>query len=792
MTIMPPQTFYSGVDRRKPLNQELLKSLEDQPMERIRELIRRTENSYHNLKSFISNSENERLIERWNDWDRRFSEILEQANRGPEVSISLVGDSGAGKSTLVNALIGVKILPVSTMRACTASICEISYEEGPYNARIEFVPRETWMEEVKQILDDLDDNQNHDEEDSHRAENAHDTKSSLEKLWAVYKPEEDICKNDFDWKNLVEPEEIHRALESGSYEIQSDDINQFRSQIERFIDSKKLFYPIVKSVVIRGPFESLRDGAKIIDLPGINDTNKAREELTKNHLKNCNYIWIVFNMNRTLTKSLCDLMKSDDFLRRIIMDGRADSLSFIGTSSDNLDLEEAIHEFDLDQDATIMEAVYSRNQAVRKEVFNQLQSHALRFGDVSQDSEKGQKLARKLKRSHTFTVSSREFLRLKDKGLAKTNSAVFDDISQTEIPSLIEHLKLISSGNGASALHENLSRRLQTLFDEFNQEVKIQKEMIGTHYETSHLHREEMRAAVKSARTFLHQDLDSIREKLVQDLEACRSVLTEKLNWSVERGKNELNQTVSKWNNLHWSTLKAISRRGGRYNVSIYKYNLTADLTKPILDGIAIAWEEHFSESLAQKLEKSTNHLLGNADKYRDRLINSVSAAAIDSQRTRTSYIDFIKSMEPVLNEILDQTKRSMDKKIQESQRTLHDSINHQVHANMQSAFQEASWESGSGMKKRIIKILSEHSNRIAVVMFNDARDALIDKVRGLNDWLAREFDKMIESVIRYADISERNLVESDTHMTDQDLASQRATIEEFERLLKTLDFVTK
>lgn len=35
----------------------------------------------------------------------------------------------------------------------------------------------------------------------------------------------------------------------------------------------------------------LSSGAKLVDLPGFNDTNKVRESISNTYLNSCNYIW---------------------------------------------------------------------------------------------------------------------------------------------------------------------------------------------------------------------------------------------------------------------------------------------------------------------------------------------------------------------------------------------------------------------------------------------------------------------------------------------------------------------
>jgi hypothetical protein len=63
--------------------------------------------------------------------------------------------------------------------------------------------------------------------------------------------------------------------------------------------------------------------------------------------------------------------------------------------------------------------------------------------------------------------------------------------------------------------------------------------------------------------------------------------------------------------------------------------------------------------------------------------------------------------------------------------------------------------------------------------MFDDARDGLLNGVRGLNDWLAREFDTMIDAVQRNASVGADNLVASGDRMTTGAIAQEQAMLDE-------------
>ena len=50
-------------------------------------------------------------------------------------------------------------------------------------------------------------------------------------------------------------------------------------------------WPLTRKVVLYGPWPVLQSGARLVDLPGVRDSNAARSNVAASYLKNCSCIW---------------------------------------------------------------------------------------------------------------------------------------------------------------------------------------------------------------------------------------------------------------------------------------------------------------------------------------------------------------------------------------------------------------------------------------------------------------------------------------------------------------------
>ncbi|XP_010226318.1 PREDICTED: uncharacterized protein LOC104580508, partial [Tinamus guttatus] len=283
--------------------------------------------------------------ERVEEWREQIDK-LQRDTKMPRTSIAVVGNTGAGKSSLLGE---EAVLPTSAMRACTAAVVEISRaaEGSPYEADVEFLSREEWFSELEALLKDMKD------KSGKLKKRCPDRKTEA---GAAYSRVKAVYGTVAELAELEALQEVTQHLGTVKH-VSAATATDFRSKIEKFIDSRTdnlrdmkggEFWPIVKCVKIRVPkADVLKTGAVLVDLPGIRDSNAARDNVAKEYLKNCNAVWVVANINRAVDDKTAKEMLSINLRRQLLMDGQYRRLAFVCTKTDAFNVSEIISDLDL-------------------------------------------------------------------------------------------------------------------------------------------------------------------------------------------------------------------------------------------------------------------------------------------------------------------------------------------------------------------------------------------------------------------------------------------------------------
>ena len=717
-----------------------------------------------NLGSRLSNVKIAQLKSVWQEeWKPKLQQLKIEESHIPVVTIAVVGGTGAGKSTLLNALLGVRILPVSNSRACTAAISEVTYSGSEYAANIEFVSRAEWAREIKHLLGDMAD------EGAIEGPTTSDgdgvAKAARNRIQTVYQISDDEIKQGMTIEALKEPAEIKVALDAGCTKISSPNAEEFRKELCKYLDSKEKFWPLVKFAKITGPFPGLKTGGvNLVDLPGLNDPNEAREQVTRNYIKKSRFVWIVFNVKRALTRDIQAIIQSDDFVRQIVMDGRDNALTFVGTQSDDFDRETAIEEFSVNEEAPDSEIAVKRNLAVKTNICGQLHEFAGSLAQKAGDLSRSEKLSARLQKSPVFTVSAKDFMFLE--GISKNLRSIFVNTGETEIPALREHLATISAAYTEGAHKDSLKKQFDDLNFEIKHRIKTEINNIAFSRELTGKERKENRIALEQLCTFLKNDLEKLCENFENNLTTNHEILKERLKGAFDKGQSELSGVTEKWKRIHWKTLMAIVRRNGKYDSSTSgHYNFSEDLSKPVLDEIVFPWVDFFGDKMDISLDIGSKKVLDCASKFA-----GDTSRHFNRKGTGTLiFSDNLESLkaenERLIRSYVDKSKIEMLHQVEKIRSTLYASIPEGIADKMLDAYCGVVNEEGTGMKGRILAHLSAHAKLISKSVFSDARKTINFSVLDLIGFMKNMYQKMGNGVYKRLSGQINNFIQDDSQM---------------------------
>lgn len=267
-------------------------------------------------------------------------------------------DSGSGKSSLLNALLGSEgedVLPVSGVRACTAAPISITYcGSAGFHAEIEFLGEQEWHTELFQLVADLEE----------------ETKTQLKNKTPYFeRPRSELGKMAYDKIMSVYGRiASYQGLIYGSYSVKNrlgttaklHDISAkgIRRKLEAFCSSKLdalsgsseagHLWPLVRVAHLRGPFKALSDSVGcLLDLPGLQDSNSARNAVVQSYLGSCSGFIITAPIKRAVDNQTARDLLGRQFRRQLLLDGRINSVAFAATQADDIDALQVASELGL-------------------------------------------------------------------------------------------------------------------------------------------------------------------------------------------------------------------------------------------------------------------------------------------------------------------------------------------------------------------------------------------------------------------------------------------------------------
>ncbi|EXX72881.1 hypothetical protein RirG_065190 [Rhizophagus irregularis DAOM 197198w] len=248
------------------------------------------------------------------------------------LNVCLIGNTGSGKSSLINALINHQIMPTDgSGEACTTFLWKIFYNDNntldnEFIAEVYVKSFEEYQGEVKRAFELLSEPYNEKQEiNSQILSKRNEAEKLLETLFGPKMPNDKNNKEiEFGPKRVTKEMAmtdrfIQEHLKIQIHEIARSNVKGFVKSLKKFLvpkrsderrslptfsgDSNNIpYWPFVKEIHIQGPFEVLKNGVVLVDVPGNGDVNEVRNQIAKNVLDITDHIWIVSDIKRAMSE----------------------------------------------------------------------------------------------------------------------------------------------------------------------------------------------------------------------------------------------------------------------------------------------------------------------------------------------------------------------------------------------------------------------------------------------------------------------------------------------------------
>lgn len=674
----------------------------------------------------------------FDSWRRELAAVKDLVDDASRVRVALIGTTGAGKSTFLNAVLRQEVLPVGVMHPCTAFVTSVTYAPGPrFTLAIRYATREEWARDVETFASMLEPGETDDDGAAH-LESTRMVEVARKRLQGVFG---DAITDD-PTADAVRSAELPRAVEAlfegdAVQSFEFNDSKEMLGHLRGLIRGESPLWPLVREVSVSGPYEPLQAGIEIVDLPGLNDPNEARVEVTREYLRTSPFVWLVFPMVRGLTADIQRILHEERILRTLVLNGTYAGLALVGTKADDIDMDSA-EQLGLPEDCELSELIAAYREQTVSEAREQLEEIVRGLPSSADTAETHRRMLEMARNVRVHTTSASAYNRLAGVGRLRKDYGL-DDEGETGIPEVRDHLAQIGREAGANFNARTASARLEQL----RQEIDLYFRAKG---EATSPQAEEARARFLEQSDNFARDVSSYRVRAQQQLDLYRKHFFDRLDPLYRTSVQGVAQTTERWHGLYWSTLRAIVQRNGVFrSPSTGKaHDLNGDLSEPFLAGLPVAWEAYFTDDLG----RVTDELVVRMQEAGKNFCGKVALTAELLLNQRESMGSQLSWFEQKVSLLADEAERNIHNTIAERRSELAAKLPLVAKERMQPAYDAAKGERGTGMKLRILGHLETTAMEAAQPMYATIQSMILEGLGDLDVVIGGLFQRLADEAI--------------------------------------------
>jgi GTP-binding protein EngB required for normal cell division len=746
-------------------------------------------------KPFLEANAPEKLASLQSDYDR----LMRLMARPEDVTVCFLGNSGVGKSTLLNALAAndVQILPAGGIGPLTAQATEVHYSDEPMfratyhgkeklwrvafaiEARLERQRRMGASEphQASEVSSDLaaelseEDKQQAIDDATLPAPSAEDDDIADSLGGFIKQAKNIVCGNQFadrsleylvdglrvacgleaKWGTKPDAEDVRRLVRVRRIMTAVKTARHYerRSQIDHldFMEDLKahaagFLSPLIERIEVGWPADVLRDGVKLVDLPGIGIAQDSYRDVTKSYVREKARAVIVVVDRAGPTESTVELLRTSGYWDRLV--GAADD-----PSSDACNMLIAVTKVDdvahTEWCDRVSKLKPGQPRPKRRDVFMELVEEfkprmraqiGAQLGKIRDSTNDAINTAR-----HQARQNILEFLEIHPVSAPEMRRLILDDeddrsfltdMLQTGIPQLRDSLSRLAKGERDSRATQIKEIRTRLLSSTLNELQVIQSSWQEDNRAAAEAERlemaleifitpkkEEYRARAAEFRGYLKETVQARIETLVMEAR--------------DESEREVRQYLDGLRHAHWATLRAAVRRGGTFYGSSH-INLPDDISGYFQEPMAAVWGQH----LLRDIRKRTTELANDIEQMVAEICDwakleagaHVNERLIDSQQARIASL--AAQMKAVGKEAADELRESVKVELT---KTIRNPINSAC-----EKFVKEGDDIGRGVKSRILELFERLAHEATTAARKPATRILTEKAALVREEIQREF----------------------------------------------------
>jgi hypothetical protein len=683
--------------------------------------------------------------------------------------ICLIGNTGAGKSTLINAILKLDLLPTSNHANCTSVATEITHHENThFDVQLDFISRTEWEQENKTIHDDYKDailegeHAQIKERDKKRYEIM--TGESWDVLIQRAKRAQSNASSLFDGQPLPTfdqlKEEVRKAILAERVSEKFQTASEVKGYLEQKLGEKvSPLWPAVKRLVIQCPPGTIPPGIVLVDLPGIDDPNPARNEVAFRAVKRANHFWVVYSVKRPPGNALEKLIIHSGLLKKLIGDGRVRALSILGTHTDDVGtLRDARNMLGLPETCDKKTIIEKRSEAAERNARKQFGEWitetcaALTFGNGQMHSAAIKKLREDVENADVILTSATAYLDGWDEKREES------ELEWTKISKARILLSKIGTRDGIEGEVKRIRDELAQVRSRWRSFFLVLQGILGGQTEQlfSILH-----AASSTLSNNIQEAKTKIQANKIHALSRVENIvkdLNKDCGQEIAKAGDSLEVTVGHWSEIHWATLRAICKNSGRYfsQSTDRRYDLPQSMIEPLCEKITMPVETLFHYECAEL----TKTFVRQADEALSEFTAWVRGL-LEAKEAQTEVSNFWKASTEQMKEIIRFRQAnqniSLETRIKTIRHDMFGALYAQTQSSMNPIFEAAGQERGAGMKKRIVDILRSGAKTRCRGILENARDEIVRSCGELSSQIRIYLLSVAEEAERYLNHGESN-----------------------------------